>query len=73
MALGAKVINLIGLHLLDDSHQIAAIGEIAVVQHQPWIAFVGVLIKMVDAAGIKTAGSAFYAMNLVPLFQQQFR
>jgi len=32
MALGAKVVDLIRLHLLDDPDQVGAVGEIAVVE-----------------------------------------
>ena len=34
MALGAEVVDLIGLHLLDDPDQVGAVGEVAVVQNQ---------------------------------------
>jgi hypothetical protein len=36
MALGAEVVDLIRLHLLDDADQVGAIGEIAVVEGELW-------------------------------------
>ena len=70
MALGAEVVDLIGLHLLNDADQVAAVGEIAVVQHQARVAFVGVLVEVINAAGVEAAGSALDAMDLVSLFKQ---
>ena len=49
MALGTEVVNLIGLHLLDDPDQVGAVGEVAVVQHQAGIRFMGVLVKVVPS------------------------
>ena len=51
MALGAEVIDLIGLHLLDDPDQVGAVGEVAVVQHLAGITLVGILIKVIDPSG----------------------
>jgi len=36
MALGAEVVDLIGLHLLDDPDQVGAVGEVAVVAGELW-------------------------------------
>ena len=52
MALGAEVVDLIELHLLDDADQVGAVGQIPVVQHQTRIAFMGILIKMVNSRGV---------------------
>ncbi len=73
MALGAQVIDLIRLHLLDDPDQVGGIGEIAVVQHQAWIELVGILVEMIDAGGVEAAGPALDAMYHVALLQQQLR
>ena len=37
MDLGARLVDLIGLHLLDDLDQIGAVDEVAAGQHQAWI------------------------------------
>ena len=52
MALGTEVANLIGLHLLDDADQVGAVGEISVVQHKAWITLVGILVEVIDPAGV---------------------
>ena len=58
MALGAQVVDLIGLHLLDDPDQVGAGGEIAVVQAQPRITLMGILVEVVDPGGVEAAGRA---------------
>ena len=65
MTLGAKVINLIRLHLLDDPNQIGAVCEVAVVKHQARSIFVRVLIEMIDPAGIEAARSPLDTMYLI--------
>jgi hypothetical protein len=71
MALGAQVVNLIGLHLLDDADQVGAVGEIAVMEHQAGIALVGVLVEVIDAAGVEAAGPPLDAVHRIALFQQE--
>ena len=73
MALSAEVINLIWLDLLDDPNQVCAIGEVAVVEHNPRIALMWVLIEVINPTGVEAARAPLYAMNLVALLKQQLR
>ena len=78
MALGAEVVNLIGLHLLDDPDQVGAVGEVAVVEGElRWLTLLPplmrVLVEVIDPAGIERRGSALDPMHLVALLQQQLR
>jgi len=52
MALGAEVVDFIRLHLLDDPDQIGAVSEVAVVQREPGIELMRILIEMVDPLGV---------------------
>ena len=52
MALGPEVVDLIGLNLLDNPNQIGAVGEIAVVEDQPWISLIGILIQVINPVGV---------------------
>jgi hypothetical protein len=45
-ALGAQVVDLIGLHLLDDQGQIGAVGGVAVVEGESGIALVVILMEV---------------------------
>ena len=69
MALGAEVIDLIRLHLLDDPDQVGAVGEVAVMEHQARITLVRILIQMIDPAGVEAARAPLNAMHLVALLK----
>ena len=78
MALGAEVVDLIGLHLFDDALQVAAVREIAVMKSEAWrlscgISLVGILIEVIDAGGVEGGGAAFDAVYGVALLQEEFR
>jgi hypothetical protein len=72
VALGAKVVDLIRLHLLDDPDQVGAVGEVAVVQREAGIALMWVLVEVVDPGGVEAAGPPLDAVHAVALLQQQF-
>ena len=73
MALGTKVVDLIGLHLLDDPDQVGAVSEIAIVEHKARITFMGVLVEVINSTGIEAARPALDTVHLVALLQQQLR
>src|SRR5688572_2151487 len=72
MALRGKVVDLVGLDELDNANQIRRIGHVTVVQLQPGIGLVGILVKMVDAIRIEERSAALDAMHFVTLGQQEF-
>ena len=72
MTLSAKVINLIWLYVLDYLYQVAAVGETAVVEYKPRVLLMGVLVEVIDPAGIETAGTAFDSVDLVSLSKKKF-
>ena len=47
--------------------RLLAVGEIAVVQHQPRIGLVGVLVEVINAAGVEAAGPALDAVHHIAL------
>ena len=49
------------------------VSEIAIVEHQARITFMGVLIEVINSTGIEAAGAPLDAMDLVALLQQQLR
>ena len=73
VALGAKVVNLVRLHLLDDPDQIGAIGEVAVMESEPSVTFMRILVEVIDAAGVERRCTPLDPMHLVALFEQQLR
>ena len=71
MALSSKVVDLVGLNLLDDSDQISAVGEIAVMQDQAWIHLMRILIQMIDPGGVEATRPALDAVHHIALLQQE--
>ena len=71
MAHRGQVVDLVGLHLLDDAHQAGEVGQVAVVQHEVAVIDMRILIEMVDPVGVEQAAAALEAMHLVALAQQQ--
>ncbi len=72
MALGGKIIDFRGLHLLHQADQIGGIGHIAEMKDEFHILFVGVLVKVIDPARIERRGAALHAVHLIALGQQEF-
>ena len=72
VAHGGQVVDLVGLHLLDDAHQAGGIGQVAVVERELAVVDVRVLVQVVDAVGVEQAAAALDAVDLVALLQEQF-
>jgi hypothetical protein len=73
VALGGEIIDLVRLHLLDDAYQIGGVREISVVEDEPGILLVKILIKVVDPAGVEERAPALDAVYLISLLKQQLR
>src|SRR6185436_16401454 len=71
MALRAEVIDLVGLRVLQHPHQARAVGQVAVVQDEPAVVHVRVLVQVVDALGVEERGAPLDAMDDVTLLQQK--
>src|SRR5690606_36402063 len=73
VGLRGEVVDLVGLHFLDDAGQVGGISEIAVLQDEILVLDVRVLIDVVHPLGVERRGATLDAMDLVTFFQQQFR
>ncbi len=71
VALRPEVIDLVGLHLAQDAGEVGAVGEIAVMQPEPLMVGVRVLVDVVDPRGVEQRGAALDAVHLIALFQQK--
>ena len=69
MALGAEIVDLVRLHLLDNSYQIGGIRQVAVMEYKPGIIDVGILIKVINAVGVEAAGPSLDAVHHITLLQ----
>ena len=73
MALGRQVVHLVGLNLADQPRQVAAIGQIAVVQVQVVLEAVRIGINPLKSRRVERGGPADDAVHFVPLLEQQLR
>jgi len=71
MTLCGEVVNLIRLHLLDDTGEAAGIRHVAIVQYEVAIAHMRILIQVIDSVGIEQGGAALYAMHDVAFFSAE--
>ena len=72
VALRAEVVDLVGLGFLDDAHQVAGVGQVAVVQLEAGVFDVGVLVNVIDPLGVEQAGATLDAVHDVAFFEQEF-
>ncbi len=69
MRLGTEVIDLIGLHLLQNTREIGGIGQIAVMQNKVLVFHMRILINMIYALSVEGGGSSLDTVHLIPLLQ----
>ena len=72
MALGCKIVDLLGLDLFQHPVQVAGIGHIPVVQEEPAPGDFGIVVDVVDARGVERTAAPDDAVDFVALFQQKF-
>ena len=68
--LGGQVVDLVRRNCLQQRGQPRAIGQVGVVQIQPCLTLVRILVQVIDPVGIEGAGPADQAVHLVPLAQE---
>lgn len=73
MALRAKVVDLVWLHLLNGVQKTAGVRQIAVMQNEFSVAEMGVLVEMIDTIGVEQRTTALDAVDLVALAEQELR
>lgn len=73
MALRGQIVDFVGLDLLDNADQVGRIGQVTVVQNQPQVRLVRVLIEMIDTIGVEQRAAAFDAVHFIAFCHQEFR
>ena len=73
MALGAQVVNLIRPDLLEEVGKLSGNGEVAVVEVDPRLRVMEILVEVVDPFRVEGAGPADEAVDLIALAEQEFR
>ena len=72
VGLGAEVVNLVGLELIEQLHHLHRVGEVAIVKKETHAVYMRITVKMVDAAGVEGGGPADDSMNFVTFGEEQF-
>lgn len=71
VALRGEVVDLLRAHLLEHPDKAGRVGHVAVVQNQPPLRVVWVLVEVIDAIGVEQGGPPLDAVHLVTLAQQE--
>ena len=72
VALSAEMVNLVRLDVPQQLHQVEGVGQIPVVEEEPLAVDVGILIEMIDAAGIECARAPDNAVDFISFAKQEF-
>ena len=71
MALRAQIVNLVGLAVVNDPRQVGGISQIAVVQDQPAVIDMRVLVKVINPLRVKAGTAALDPVDHVSFRQKQ--
>jgi hypothetical protein len=72
VALRGKIVDFVGLRLLDDTDEAGGVRQVAVVQEKAHPLLVRIAVEVVNAIGIEQTGAALDAVNDVALAKQEF-
>jgi len=72
VALRSQIVDLVGLHLLDDADEAGAVRQVTVMQDEFAVGLMRVLVEMIDAIGVEQRGAALDAVDFVAFAQQEF-
>ena len=72
VALRAEVVDLVRMHRTHQIHQADTVVQVAVVQPQPNVAVVRILVDAVESLGVEGRCPTDQTVNLVALGEQQF-
>src|SRR5260370_40140341 len=73
MALGGEIVDFGWPHILHNADEIGRIGHIAVMQEKADIAFMQVVVEMIDPLGVERRRASLDAVNHVTLAEQKLR
>ena len=70
MAHRSEVVDLVGFYFLDDADEVGGIREVPVVEFEPKVFFVRVLVQVIDAVGVQQRRASLDPMHLVTFIQK---
>ena len=66
-----EVVDLVGLHFLNDADQVGAVRQVAIVQVEALVVDVRVLVDILDPSRVETGRPALHPVDFATLLQQQ--
>ena len=69
MALCAEIVDFGGMNFFNQPVQVRGVGQVAVVQKEPYPLEMRILVQVVDSTGVESAGAPDEPVYLVTLFQ----
>jgi len=72
MALGGQIVKFVGPHLLNDPDQVSRVGHITIMQKEPALFFVRILIEMVDPIGVEERGAPLDSVYHITFSEEKF-
>src|ERR1700733_8221842 len=73
MALCSQVVDFVGLRLLHDVDQARGVSHIPIVEHQPALFLMWILIEMVNTIGVQQRTTALDAVYFISLVEKELR
>jgi hypothetical protein len=71
VTLRGEVVDFVWLHRLEDAQHAAGIGHVAVVQDEPPIGDMRILVEVIDALGVEERRAPLHAVHHIALVEQQ--
>ena len=72
VALGAEVVDFVGIDGFEHPPQSRTVGQVAIVQGQPGAADMGIVVEMIDAIGVEEACAPHHAVDFISFRKQEF-
>ena len=72
MAHRSEVVDLVGFYFLDDADEVGGIREVPVVEFEPKVFFVRVLVQVINAVGVQQRRASLDTMHFIAFLKQKF-
>ena len=71
MRLCGEIVDLVRLHFLDDADEVGGVGHVAIMQRQPYVLLMRILVEIIDATGVERRGTPLDAVDVIALCQEE--
>ncbi len=71
VALSGEVVDFVRLYLLNDADKVGRIRKVSVMQMEPDVLLVRILVEMIDAVGVERGGPSLDTVDFIAFTEQQ--